>query len=179
MLRAFLVSVDTLSRAAAIAAGLLLFAAMVITVQMIFLRYFFRSPTIWQTDFVIFSATAAVFLGAPYVLLTRGHVGVDVIELMAAPPLRRALGLIGAALGLLFCIAMTFASVIFFHEAYVNEWRTSSVAAIVLWVPLLPLPVGFGLLTLQYIAEIVRRLEGSIGTDAPELDLPQTHGDAA
>ncbi|OYY08671.1 MAG: hypothetical protein B7Y70_11645 [Rhizobiales bacterium 35-68-8] len=161
MLKTFLSLTDTLSRVAAIGAGLLLCAAMVITVEMIFLRYVFRAPTIWQTDFVIFSATAAVFLGAPYVLLTRGHVGVDVIELMAAPPLRRALGLIGAVLGLLFCIAMTVASLLFFHEAYVNEWRTSSVAAIVLWVPLLPLPVGFVLLTLQYLAEILRRLDGS------------------
>jgi len=162
MLRAFLHLVDTLSRAAAVLSGVLLFAAMVITVQMIFLRYAFRAPTIWQTDFVIFSATAAVFLGAPYVLLTRGHVGVDVIEIMAAPPLRRALGLIGALLGLVFCLAMTVASLLFFHEAYVNEWRTSSVAAIVLWVPLLPLPVGFGLLSLQYIAEIVRRIGGQL-----------------
>lgn len=166
MLRTFLSSVDTLSRTAAIVAGLLLAAAMLVTCEMIFLRYVFRAPTIWQTDFVIFSATAAVFLGAPYVLLTRGHVGVDVIELMAAPPLRRALGLAGALLGLLFCIAMTVASAIFFHEAYVNEWTTSSVAAIVLWVPLLPLPVGFALLTLQYIAEIVRRLDGSYGDAA-------------
>ncbi|MBA4790629.1 MAG: TRAP transporter small permease [Rhizobiales bacterium] len=163
MLRAFLYSVDTLSKAAAIVAGLLLAAAMIVTVEMIFLRYAFRAPTIWQTDFVVFSATAAVFLGAPYVLLTRGHVGVDVIELMVAPPLRRALGLAGALLGLVFCLAMTVASLLFFHEAYVNEWRTSSVAAIVLWVPLLPLPVGFLLLSLQYVAEIVRRLNGSHG----------------
>ncbi len=163
MLRAFLWSVDRLSMIAALAAGLLLAAAMVVTVEMIFLRYAFRAPTIWQTDFVVFSATAAVFLGAPYVLLTRGHVGVDVIELMAAPPLRRALGLAGALLGLVFCLAMSVASLIFFHEAYVNEWRTSSVAAIVLWVPLLPLPLGFILLSLQYVAEIARRLTGEFG----------------
>lgn len=175
MLKLFLLLTDTLSRVAAIVAGLLLCAAMVITCEMIFLRYAFRAPTIWQTDFVVFSATAAVFLGAPYVLLTRGHVGVDVIELMAAPPLRRALGLVGALFGLLFCVAMTYASLIFFHEAYVNEWRTSSVAAIVLWIPLLPLPVGFALLTLQYIAELVRRLDGSFDHPAA-AHLP---GDAA
>lgn len=175
MLRAFLKTVDTLSRIAAVAAGVLLCVAMVITVQMIFMRYAFRAPTTWQTDVVVFSATAAVFLGAPFVLLTRGHVGVDVIELMAAPPLRRALGLAGALLGLLFCVAMTVASVIFFHEAYVNEWRTSSVAAILLWVPLLPLPLGFGLLTLQYVAEILRRLSGSFEPAADSL----LHGDAA
>jgi TRAP-type C4-dicarboxylate transport system permease small subunit len=166
MIRLYLKTVDTLSKIAGVASGVMLLAAMLIICQMIFLRYVFRAPTIWQTDFVIFSATAAIFLGAPYVLLTRGHVGVDVIEIMARPPVRRVLGLIGAVLGLLFAIAMTVASYIFFHEAYVNEWRTSSAAAIILWVPLLPLPIGFGLLTLQYIAEILRRLKGLDGFGA-------------
>lgn len=163
MTRLFLKTVDTLSKASAILAGLLLLAAMLVICEMIFLRYVFRSPTIWQTDFVVFSATAAVFLGAPYVLLTRGHVGVDVIELMFTPPVRRVLGIAGALLGLAFALAMTVASSMFFHEAYVNDWRTSTVAAITLWIPLLPLPVSFALLTLQYVAELVRRVTGTDG----------------
>ncbi|MFH1558157.1 MAG: TRAP transporter small permease [Pseudomonadota bacterium] len=166
MIRSFLAAVDTLSRIADVIAALLLFGAMLVTCEMIFLRYVFRSPTIWQTDFVIFAATAAVFMGAPYVLQTRGHVGVDVIEIMTPAPVRHALGLAGATFGLLFCIAMSIASLIFFHEAYVNEWRTSTVAAIVLWVPLLPLPIGFVLLSLQYVAEILRRIGGTYGDAA-------------
>lgn len=160
MTRLFLMTVDVLSKLAAVVAGLMLTAAMLVICEMIFLRYVFRAPTIWQTDFVIFTATAAIFLGAPYVLLTRGHVGVDVVEMMLTPRQRRLLGLIGAALGLLFALAMTVASLMFFHEAYVNEWRTSTVAEIILWVPLLPMPIGFALLSLQYVAEIIRRFKG-------------------
>ncbi|MBS9476539.1 TRAP transporter small permease subunit [Ancylobacter radicis] len=160
MVSLFLRAVDLVSKAAAILAGLLLIAAMLVICEMIFLRYVFRAPTIWQTDFVIFSATAAMFLGAPYVLKTRGHVGVDVIEIALPAGPRRWLGIIGAGLGLLFAVLMTIASVIFFHEAYVNEWRTSTVAAITLWIPLLPLPVSFALLSLQYVAELIRRLHG-------------------
>lgn len=166
MLRAFIRSVDVISKATAVLAGLMLAAAMLVICEMIFLRYVFRSPTIWQTDFVVFSATAAVFLGAPYVLLTRGHVGVDVIELMFEPRVRRILGILGALIGLLFTLAMTVASAIFFHEAYVNEWRTSTVAAITLWIPLLPLPFSFALLSLQYVAELVRRVTGTDGFGA-------------
>ncbi|MEP9355605.1 TRAP transporter small permease [Xanthobacter sp. KR7-65] len=163
MTRSFLAAVDGLSRAAALLAGLLLIASMLVICQMIFLRYVFRAPTIWQTDFVIFTATAAVFLGAPYVLLTRGHVGVDVIEMVVTKPVQRLLGIAGAVLGLAFALAMTVASSIFFYEAYVNEWRTSTVAAITLWIPLLPLPVSFALLSLQYVAELVRRITGTDG----------------
>lgn len=161
MVSLFLRTVDLISKIAAVIAGLMLIAAMLVICEMIFLRYVFRAPTIWQTDFVIFSATAAMFLGAPYVLKTRGHVGVDVIESALAPGPRRLLGVLGASLGLLFAVLMTMASAMFFHEAYVNEWRTSTVAAITLWIPLLPLPVSFALLSLQYVAELVRRLGGT------------------
>ncbi|WP_371346025.1 TRAP transporter small permease subunit [Ancylobacter sp. IITR112] len=161
MVSLFLRAVDLLSKVAALLAGLLLIAAMLVICEMIFLRYVFRAPTIWQTDFVVFTATAAMFLGAPYVLKTRGHVGVDVIELSLAPRPRRVLGILGALLGLLFAVLMTIASTIFFHEAYVNEWRTSTVAAITLWIPLLPLPVSFALLSLQYVAELIRRLSST------------------
>lgn len=160
MVSLFLRAVDLLSRIAALIAGLMLVAAMLVICEMIFLRYVFRAPTIWQTDFVVFSATAAMFLGAPYVLKTRGHVGVDVIELALPSRPRRFVGIVGAVLGLLFAVLMTIASTIFFHEAYVNDWRTSTVAAITLWIPLLPLPVSFALLSLQYVAELIRRLCG-------------------
>lgn len=165
MVSLFLRTVDLLSKVAALIAGLLLIAAMLVICEMIFLRYVFRAPTIWQTDFVVFSATAAMFLGAPYVLKTRGHVGVDVIEIALPRRPRRVLGIVGALLGLTFTVLMTYASAIFFHEAYVNEWRTSTVAAITLWIPLLPLPVSFALLSLQYVAELVRRV---CGTDEAE-----------
>lgn len=163
MTRLFLNAVDRLSQLAAIIAGLMLVSSMLVICQMIFLRYVFRAPTIWQTDFVIFTATAAVFLGAPYVLQTRGHVGVDVIELMFPPRVRHWIGLLGAVFGFLFALAMSVASLIFFHEALVNEWRTSTAAALLLWPALLPVPVGFTLLALQYIAELVRRVEGRDG----------------
>ena len=84
MIRSFIAFSDGLSRIGGIVATLLLVAAMVVISEMIFLRYVFRAPTYWETDFVVFSATAAIFIGAPYVLLRKGHVGVDVIETLLA-----------------------------------------------------------------------------------------------
>jgi TRAP-type C4-dicarboxylate transport system permease small subunit len=48
---------------------------------MVFIRYVLNDNTIWQTDFVTYSLIAATFLGAPYVLLTKGHVNVDVLPI--------------------------------------------------------------------------------------------------
>ncbi|HVL73738.1 MAG TPA: TRAP transporter small permease [Beijerinckiaceae bacterium] len=156
MIRRYVALVEMLSRAFGVVAVLLLIAAMLVVCQMIFFRYVFRAPTIWQTDFVVYTATAAIFLGAPYVLLTRGHVGVDVIEMVVRPQTRRRMRFAASVLGFLFCASMLYASWIYFHEVWENEWRTSGVWQIPLWMPTLPLPVGFGLLCLQYIAEMLK-----------------------
>ena len=55
---------------------------------MVFIRYVLNENTIWQTDFVTFSLVAATFIGAPYLLLTRGHVNVDVLPLYLGPNAR-------------------------------------------------------------------------------------------
>lgn len=161
MIRRFIAVADGLSKSFGVVSVLLLTAAMLVVCQMIFWRYVFRAPTIWQTDFVVYSATAAIFLGAPYVLLTRGHVGVDVIEMMVRDRARRMLRLVGDVLGLAFCAAMLVASLMFFIEAWENEWNTSGVWQIPLWIPSLPLPLGFGLLCLQYVAEILKLKEAA------------------
>jgi TRAP-type C4-dicarboxylate transport system permease small subunit len=158
MTRRFVALADGLSYLFAVVATLLLVAAMLVVCEMIVIRYALRAATIWQTDFVIFSATAAIFLGAPYVLLKKGHVGVDVIEMLLPPAGRRGLKVVAALLGLAFCAAMLAASWINLEEAWSAGWRHSSVWAPPLWVPLSSLPIGFGLLCLQYVSEILKLL---------------------
>jgi len=156
MSRRFISAVETLSRLCGVIAALLLIVAMTIMCQMIFMRYLFRSPTSWQTEVVVFSATAAIFIGAPYVLMKKGHVGVDVVELLLSSGKRRWLRLVSSLLGLLFCVLMAIASAIYVFEAWEGGWTTPTIAAIPLWIPATPMFVGFGLLCLQYVAEIMK-----------------------
>lgn len=161
MVSSYIRAVSAISRFFGIVATLLIIAAMLVVSQMIVVRYVLNATTHWQTDFVVFAATAAIFVGAPYVLLKGGHVGVDVVELLVAPKTRSVLKVIGQLLGLAFCVIMAWASWIQFHEAYVNDWRQSTVWAPPLWIPLSALPIGFGLLCLQYVAEILHTLTTS------------------
>ena len=61
-----------------VAAGLVAFAV-VIVCHMVIVRYVLNQSTIWQTDLITYCITAATFIGCPYVLLTRGHVNVNVL----------------------------------------------------------------------------------------------------
>ncbi|MEW5963466.1 MAG: TRAP transporter small permease [Pseudomonadota bacterium] len=151
--------IEAVSRAASVLAGALLVAATLVVCQMIFVRTVLRWNTIWQTEFVVYSATAAIFLGAAYVLSHRGHVGVDFVQAKLAGAVRRWVDRLALALGLLFCASMTYASWHYLYEAWDQEWRTETVWAIPLWIPILPMFVGFALLCLQYVAELIK-LEG-------------------
>ncbi|WP_048647351.1 TRAP transporter small permease subunit [Nitratireductor soli] len=179
MINAYVRAVGNLSRLLAVVSTALIVAAMMVVCQMILMRYVFRQPTIWQTDFVVFSATAAMFIGAPYVLLKGGHVGVDVVELMVGERARAWLRIAGSLLGLLFCAIMLVACWIQFHEAWAGNWKHSSVWAPPLWVPLASLPIGFGMLCLQYVAQILTLVfPASRQVDAPAdentLDIRET-----
>lgn len=156
MTRRFIDVVQGLSRACGVLSALLLTCSMVIVCQMIFMRYLLRAATIWQTEAVVFSATAAIFLGAPYVLLTKGHVGVDFVQMVVTSRTRLHLQRFGAVMGLAFCLVMAVATGMHLYDALEGGWTTSSVAAVPLWMPLTPMVVGFVLLSLQYVAEILK-----------------------
>lgn len=156
MIDRYIRSVQVLSRLGAGAAIILLLLAMVVVCQMILMRYFFKAPTIWQTEAVVFSATAAIFIGAPYVLMTKGHVGVDVVQMLVSQSKRKVLEGLGSVAGLAFCLVMCIAFGLHWWEAFEGGWTTPSVAAVPLWWPLTPVVLGFFLLVLQYIAELLK-----------------------
>jgi TRAP-type mannitol/chloroaromatic compound transport system permease small subunit len=62
----------------------------------------------------------------------------------------------GAVFGMIFCVVMVIATAVHLYEAIEGGWTTPSVAAIPLWMPLTPMFVGLLLLTLQYVAELIK-----------------------
>ncbi|MDW8369774.1 MAG: TRAP transporter small permease [Geminicoccaceae bacterium] len=146
--------VSGLSRAAAFVAAGLLVAAIAVICQMLVVRHGLGRSAIWQNEFVTFALVASTFLAAPYVLLVRGHVVVELLPLWLEGRARRVLGLIAAALGFVFCLVVFATSLEWWWEAWSLDLKTSSMWRARLWIPYLALPVGSLLLTLQYVAEI-------------------------
>ena len=156
----FIRAVRLLSVACGIFAAALTAAAVVIVCQMVFIRYVLNDHTIWQTDFVTFSLVAATFIGAPYVLLTKGHVNVDVLPIYSGPRARWWLALIAISLSLAFALVMAILTFQFWHEAWDNNWRSESMWRARLWIPYAAMPFGLGVLTLQYIVDLLNLFTG-------------------
>ena len=144
-----------ISELCGIAASVALMAACLVVCEMVFARYVLEVSTVWQTEFVLYAVVAATLIGSPYVLAMRGHVNVDLISQFLSPRGRLVLRVFSATLGLAFCLVLAFSGWRYFYEAWSNGWVTESVWGPPLWIVLLPLPLGVGLLCLQYCAEII------------------------
>ena len=134
------------------AAGLILLSVGVVC-QMVFVRAVLGQSSIRQTEFVTFALVAATFLGAPYILLTRGHVAVDVLPLMLAQPARRALFLLGHAVTFVFCAFFLYAAIPWWVESWQTGQTTPSIWRARVWIPYLSVPVGLALLCLELVAD--------------------------
>lgn len=107
----FIKFVHLLSKICGIIATILIASAVLVTTQMVLVRYFFKMNTVWQTEYVIFSLAAATFIGAPYVLLKKGHVNVDLIPYYLGERGKNILAIIAAILSLIFLVLLFYSSV--------------------------------------------------------------------
>jgi TRAP-type C4-dicarboxylate transport system permease small subunit len=156
----FVRAVRLVSQACGLVAAVLIGLGVLVVCQMVFVRYVLNQTTIWQTDFVTYSLIAATFVGSPYVLMTRGHVNVDVLPHYLGQRARFWLALFSAAMALAFSLVMTVLTSLFWHEAWDNSWVSDTMWRARLWIPYAAMPVGLGLLSLQYVADIWELLTG-------------------
>ncbi|MDW4496963.1 TRAP transporter small permease [Sulfitobacter sp. D35] len=152
--------IGLLSRICGIAAAFMIVAAVLITCQMIFIRFVLNGSTIWQTEGVTYMMIGATMLGLPYVQYLRGHVNVDLLPMMLPLGARKLLAVVVMLLTLAVVFVMLWHGYHFWHEAW--DWGETSNSPWnpKLWVPYLALPVGFGLYALQLAADSYAMLTG-------------------
>jgi TRAP-type C4-dicarboxylate transport system permease small subunit len=132
----------------------------VVVCQMVFIRYVMNQNTIWQTDFVTWSLVAATFVGSPYVLLTRGHVNVDVLPLYLGERARWWLALASILMSLAFSVVLLYLVGRFWLEAWQQRWVSDTMWRARMWIPYSSMPIGLSILTLQFVADLMMLVSG-------------------
>jgi TRAP-type C4-dicarboxylate transport system permease small subunit len=153
-------TVNYLSRVAGVVAAFLIGIAVLVICDMVIERYIFNLTTIWQIDVVTYTIVAATFVGSAYVLMTRGHVNVEILPLHVGPRTRYWLALSTSLLAVAFCVVLWVACTRYWYQAYSLGWRSDTVWRARLWIPFLSMPIGLGLLVLQYVAEVLALATG-------------------
>lgn len=156
----FVRTVRLVSRLCGYFAAALIAFGVVVVCEMVFVRFVLNENTIWQTDFVTFSLVAATFVGSPYVLLTRGHVNVDVLPHYLGRRARFRLALVSTLMAMAFCIVMVVLTTQYWLQAWNDSWLSNTMWRVRLWIPYASMPVGLGILTLQYVVDLYNLLTG-------------------
>ena len=155
-------TVGSLSRAAGVFAALLIALAVLVICDMVVERYILNRTTIWQIDAVSYCIMAATFIGSAYVLMTRGHVNVDVLPLHVGKRARYWLALATSLIALAFCAVLFTLCTLYWYEVWSKNWRSDTVWRARLWIPYFAMPVGLGLLVLQYFGELLNLVSGRV-----------------
>ncbi len=122
---------------------------------------------------------AAVFmLGAGYGFLRNSHVRIDFISSRLSDRTRNWVDLLGIVFVLFpFCILMVTLSWPFFMGAYSNGEMSQNAGGLIRWPVYLLVPVGFTILAIQGISELIKRIaflrgviEDPIGGESAKSD---------
>jgi C4-dicarboxylate transporter DctQ subunit len=124
-------------------------------------RYVFLAPTVWGEEMSRFLQIWATYLAAAYVLHNRQLIAIDIV-VDRMPASMRVVCETAALL-----VIGLFSIVAFWYglETVIDSIRvgraTSTMLAVPKWMTEIAIPVGFGLMVLQTVAEIVRTLTGT------------------
>jgi TRAP-type mannitol/chloroaromatic compound transport system permease small subunit len=100
-----------------------------------------------------------VLLGAPYTLKMNEHVRVDLIYGMVSERTRIWIDIIGGFLFLLpICLILMWFTWPWFVDSYIHNEESSNAGGLIRWPVKLMLPVGFALMALQGVSEIIKRV---------------------
>jgi TRAP-type mannitol/chloroaromatic compound transport system permease small subunit len=113
---------------------------------------------------------AMFLLGAGYTLRHNGHVRIDIFYNRLTPRGQAWIDLAGGLLFLLpMAVLLAWLAWPMFHEAWVTQEMSPDAGGLLRWPVKLMLPVGFALLALQGMAEVIKR----IGVLSGHLVLPR------
>jgi TRAP-type mannitol/chloroaromatic compound transport system permease small subunit len=161
--------IDWLNTQLAVVANWLVLLAAVISAGNAASRYVFSESSNGWLEIQWYMFAGMVLLGGPYTLKMNEHVRVDLVYGMVSERTRVWIDIVGGVLFLLpICVILTYFTWPWFVESWNINEASSNAGGLLRWPVKLLLPVGFFLMALQGISEIIKRvaaLEHAIDDD--------------
>ena len=152
-------AIDWLNARFGVIANWLVLFAVLISAANAGSRYLFSVSSNSWLEIQWYMFGGMVLLGAPYTLKVNEHVRVDLIYGSASERVRIWIDIVG---GFLFLLPICAILIYFTWPWFVDSWRidemSSNAGGLVRWPVKLMLPVGFALLALQGVSEIIKRI---------------------
>ena len=151
--------VDWFSTQLAVVANWLVLLAAVISAGNAASRYLFSESSNGWLEIQWYMFAGMVLLGAPYALKMNEHVRVDLVYGMVSERTQIWIDIVGGILFLLpICVILTYFTWPWFVESWEINEVSSNAGGLIRWPVKLLLPVGFCLMALQGVSEIIKRV---------------------
>ena len=158
-LLAFSRAVDWVNTQLAVVANWLVLLAALISAGNAASRYVFSESSNGWLEIQWYMFAGMVLLGGPYTLNMNEHVRVDLVYGMATERTRIWIDIIGGVLFLLpICIILTYFTWPWFVDSWNINEQSSNAGGLVRWPVKLLLPIGFFLMAVQGVSEIIKRV---------------------
>ena len=152
-------AIDAFNAKFGVVANWLVLLACVISAGNAASRYAFSMSSNAWLEIQWYMFAGMVLLGAPYTLKMNEHVRVDLVYSAVSERTRLWIDII---CGFLFLLPICIILIYFTWPWFVQSWElnelSSNAGGLVRWPVKLLLPVGFALMTLQGISEIIKRI---------------------
>jgi C4-dicarboxylate transporter DctQ subunit len=155
-----------------------LMAAMtLVTFMQVVARYVFNYSFVWALELTGVMFAWLIFIGMSYGVRVGAHIGVDAVVKSLSAGAARAVGIIAAALCIVYASIVFVGGFIYVRKMYDIGILMQDIP-IQQWIPRVILPIGFALLALRFLQVLYRLATGGeahlLGDEAKEaLKLKQ------
>ena len=151
--------IDALNEKIANAVSWALLIAVIICAGNALVRYLFKMSSNSWLEIQWYLFAALFMLASAYTLKRDEHVRIDVITSHFSKRTQVWIDLLGYLLFLLpVCLVIVYYGIPFAHYSISTAEMSSSAGGLIVWPVKLLIPVGFGLLVLQGVSEIIKRI---------------------
>ncbi|WP_421997660.1 TRAP transporter small permease subunit [Reyranella sp.] len=154
---------------------LILITVLISTTNAVSRKFFNASSNAWlEMQWYLFSV---IFLGcAGYALLRKEHIRIDIVASHLSERANHRIALFGHVFFLVpLCLIMLYESWPYFIESWRIGEVSSNAGGLIRWPAKLMIIVGFGLLLMQGISEIIKQIGVMRGVYVDPRSQPKTH----
>ena len=153
-------SIDKFSEWTGALSAWIVIPLMLVVIYEVFLRHVLNAPTGWGYDVLWMLFSAQFLLGGAFTLLRKGHIRIDIVYGVLSEKAKLIYDIVNTLVVILPpAVLLTYAGILFAGDAWTSGEKLSTTNWFFPSGPSKSLiPIGFFLLALQCVAEVIRNI---------------------
>ena len=150
---------DAVTKIVAVIAGILILMPALMVFYEVVMRGLFNAPTEWSIELSVYCVLIAGFLGMSVTYAAGKHIHVDIVVGSLSPRTRCFIEVFTTCVGIFFCAVFVMESFDMAMLSLEMDNTSPSTLHTPMWIPQMALPIGMGLLLLQFVRTLLVDIE--------------------